>query len=850
MADQHPTESSSPSNVSVESSESMVELNIKTLESQIHKFQVDKNIPVSAFKEKIANEIGVPVAQQRLIFRGKVLKDDHLLSEYHVENGHTLHLVARQLAQSQSESDSGETSRENSNRGGTEASAGMFPNRIGQISHSVVLGTFNGPDQGDGVAPDISRVIGAVLNSFGIGGQVPGNNAGGSPTSFMPNMPGQAAQGNESQGQAGSQSQSGSTNPSHPFQPSIQSVQIPIPFRPSAQGVQIPIAAGTLPIPSIQAPLPDSLTTIAEFMNRMEQAILQNGNPPNSPSVSSEDTPRVELPSNERGVPTPEALSIVLRRAQQLLSSHVTSALSHTAERLEQERDFSDRSVRDRSVRGQIQVEAMRLGLVMQHLGSLFLELGRAMMTLRMGQSSAESSVNAGPAVYISTSGPNTIMVHPFPLQTSPLFGGNTTSNSMSFAPVGAGSAPRNVNIHIHAGSGLAPVRSAAGSRTGSGQGERTNVTAVPQQSGAASSVTTQSGLGSSASQSTPDPLVTEINDLVTSMLEGNNTTSSGQVGAAAQGSGGSRESAKDTVSARNMPTSMLGSSNSESADGSENERVPLGLGLGNLGHKISSALDCFSVVMEFRRSKQPESQAGKSLDGQTSNQQQILQTLASGLAMNRPGSSNSSLQPGSSVQNASANAMSQALQSPALNGLLSGFSEQTGVGSPDMLRTMLQQFTQNPEIMNTVSQIAQQVDGQELEGMFSGRGGAGQGGGLDLSRMVQQMMPVVTRALSSGRTGSQSFPSMETGLPQLDAPRSSGVVDARAVAERIENYGTPENIFRAAVQNATSLYGNDSSAQDLIDELCSNPSLASEYVGLVQRDLGRRIQDESEQED
>jgi len=39
-------------------------------------------MPVSLFKEKIANEIGVPVNQQRLIFRGKVLKDEHALSEY------------------------------------------------------------------------------------------------------------------------------------------------------------------------------------------------------------------------------------------------------------------------------------------------------------------------------------------------------------------------------------------------------------------------------------------------------------------------------------------------------------------------------------------------------------------------------------------------------------------------------------------------------------------------------------------------------------------------------------------------------------------------------------------------
>lgn len=39
---------------------------------------------ISAFKEKIAGQIGVPVEQQRLIFRGKVLKDEHHLSEYSI----------------------------------------------------------------------------------------------------------------------------------------------------------------------------------------------------------------------------------------------------------------------------------------------------------------------------------------------------------------------------------------------------------------------------------------------------------------------------------------------------------------------------------------------------------------------------------------------------------------------------------------------------------------------------------------------------------------------------------------------------------------------------------------------
>lgn len=39
---------------------------------------------------------------------------------------------------------------------------------MGQISHSVVLGTFNVGEQGDGVVPDLGRVSLLVFNKFHI----------------------------------------------------------------------------------------------------------------------------------------------------------------------------------------------------------------------------------------------------------------------------------------------------------------------------------------------------------------------------------------------------------------------------------------------------------------------------------------------------------------------------------------------------------------------------------------------------------------------------------------------------------------------------------------------------------
>nr|KJB59708.1 hypothetical protein B456_009G268000 [Gossypium raimondii] len=878
MADQHSNEGSSMGSTSGESSDSLVELKIKTLDSQIFSFLVDKKAPVSSFKEKIARELGVPVGRQRLIFRGKVLKDDHLLSEYHVENGHTLHLVERQPAQSQLSSDasSGEADGNNSNRG-NDAASGIPRNRVGQISHSVVLGTFNVGDQGDGSAPDLSRVIGAVLNSFGVGGQSTTN---GTITQSSTSAP----QGNETNGvRGGGENQQGNQTQS----------------APSFPGQSFQVAHQVMPIPLTAAqPIPDSLNALSEFMNRMEMH-SPNGYQPHTSTTNTRDQPRVALPSDARGLPTPEALSIVIRNAVRLLNSHAIGALSHIAERLEQEGDSSDPTVR-----GQIQTESVQAGLTMQHLGSVLLELGRTILTLRMGNSPAESSVNAGPAVYISPSGPNPIMVQPFPLQTRSLFSGShSPSNSLTVGPVGVGNAPRHINIHIHPGTALSPVVSAVGNRTNNGegrQGERGNnagsgsmrvlpvrntVASAPQaRATAAMSSAAQSALTESSLSSMVAEINSRIRDLVS--MQGDNQDASGSQqpnNMVASGAGDSTVALPanlETEELKSQPEHAEGrNDNTESGESSQDislgtvgcppsssgeplvkledpsgsaprsseenaKPVPLGLGLGGLERK--------------RRVKPTKSSiagvngtASSSLDQNLSARmagQQILQSLASqSSSLNRVDSSSGnqgvlgsrlSGGQGSDDQLAAANAVSQVLQSPALNGLLAGVSQQTGAGSPDDFRNMLQQLTQSPQIMNTVSQLAQQVDSQDIGNMFSGFGG-GQGGGIDLSRMVQQMMPIVSQALGRGPSATPSFPAVE----------SKSQDDIQQIAQRIEQSNVPDDVFHAVAENAVQVYGNGRNAEELLNELCGDEGLAKEYTEMLKQDLRQRFQDKSEKD-
>ncbi|XP_043713392.1 ubiquitin-like domain-containing protein CIP73 [Telopea speciosissima] len=996
MADENSSDAASTSEGAGGSSESTVELNVKTLDSQLYTFHVDRNMPVPLFKEKIANTIGVPVGQQRLIFRGKVLKDDHLLSEYHVEDGHTLHLVARQPAQSQPSfgTGSGEANG-NSDVHGNDANAGAPRNRAGQVSHSVVLGTFNLGDQGEGVVPDVTRIIGAVLNSFGLGNQTA--TAGTRNVSIQSNDSAQASQGVETEGtnNLGGRSQTenqvppAQTPPNHPFLSLPQSLQF------SMAGAPIP--------PPLRVPIPDSLNTLFEFINRMEQALSRNGYQSNFSPTNVGDPERVELPSDVRGLPTPETLAVVARRAQQLLSGHAAAALSHIAGRLEREGASADPAVRS-----QIQTESVQVGLAMQHLGALLLELGRTTLTLRMGQSPAESVVNAGPAVYISPSGPNPIMVQPFPFQTSSLFAGPSPAtfvNQGTLGTFGPGDAPRNVNIHIHAGTALPHGALLVGPRASTGegsQGEHPNgagagdsgparvlpmrnviAAAVPsrssteaagqvrsffypvharsqlsnsstmvpgQVSGGTVSNEAQSGPGVSVSQPPSESLsftnavaelnseslsftnaVAEINTHLRNLVDNmrrENQAPSGQSEASAiedsfSGSGtgdnvGDRQqecivtdeaqeasvsgrdcisdakglpqikaekfddkkpqpeggssccpSGESTVSCKSVLVSENVTGSRQSHDPTESaEHVPLGLGLGGLRPKRQS------VKSQGKDAGGTSSAPPVNHSQETvANGQRVLQTLLSqGSNANRNGTSGPSVGQlpfvlgqitesmpsegqGSNRQVDATSVMSQVLNSPALNGLLAGVSEQAGIGSPGILRNMLEQFTQSPVMRNTLDQIAQQVESQDIGNMFSGSG-TGQSHGMDFSRMLQQMMPIVSQALTSSSIQAESLQTVNPEQqPQCNEQRAasdgrsndwSSEIDLQQTALRIERGDPPATVFHSVVENAARMYSNGNGSEDLVEELCRNSDLADEFMEMIGHNIRQRLQEDS----
>ncbi|KAG6420394.1 hypothetical protein SASPL_116920 [Salvia splendens] len=439
-----------------ECSQTTVQIKIKTLDSQTYNLRVDKcviyssvflllqvrvattvalllaeehlfpltvNVPVPELKEQIASVTGVLSEQQRLICRGKVLKDDQLLSAYHVEDGHTLHLVVRQpIATSVEQSDQPDCAKRLLLSAATDPTSSTGQNTSGQVSPGMVVGTFNISEQGDGAFPDLNRIVSAVLNSFGVtrfGSGAEGIDLNQPPSERQPTVPGL----------------SGIRNSFRPQTDQAASVSVPVePLQPLV--------------------IPDSLTTLLQYLSHLRQefsAYSQSSNAQNG--IDGQESESAVHSSEPRGLLNPESLSEVMSSARKLLLEQATECLSQLSGQLE-----SQSSVTDSLERSRIQSSAIRSGALFQNLGALMLELGRAMMTLRMGQSPADALVNAGPSVFISSTGPNPIMVQPLPFQPGASFGSVPVGTVQHGSGVAGSSSatgflPRNIDIRIRAGS-------------------------------------------------------------------------------------------------------------------------------------------------------------------------------------------------------------------------------------------------------------------------------------------------------------------------------------------------------------------------------------------------------------
>ncbi|XP_021275844.1 large proline-rich protein bag6-B isoform X2 [Herrania umbratica] len=426
-----------PRDSETEGSETTIEIKIKTLDSQTYTLRVDKQMPVPALKEQIASVTGVLSEQQRLICRGKVLKDDQLLSAYHVEDGHTLHMVVRQPVPPSSDG--------SPNHSAIDSASGTSRGHSNHVAPSVVIETFNVPDQGDGVPPEISRIVSAVLGSFGFA-NIGSGNIGGDVREHgsqrLERTSGASGMLDSSQGQTEQASMRGQSDRVH-----------------SAFGLPAAVSLGPLQPPVI----PDSLATLSQYLSHLRCEFdgigRAGGNDPQAASLSRTGDRDSNSASNsgtvQEGLPTPASLAEVLLATRQLLIEQAGECLQQLARQLEDQGNVTDSSARLSA-----QSIAWRTGVLLQNLGSLLLELGRTTMTIRLGQTPSEAVVNAGPAVFISPSGPNPLMVQALPFQPGTSFGaipmGTVQPGSGLVNGLGTGLLPRRIDIQIRRGSSVA----------------------------------------------------------------------------------------------------------------------------------------------------------------------------------------------------------------------------------------------------------------------------------------------------------------------------------------------------------------------------------------------------------
>ncbi|KAI5004802.1 hypothetical protein ZWY2020_032045 [Hordeum vulgare] len=400
-----------------EGSETTIEIKIKTLDSQTYNLRVNKCVPIPLLKDKIATVTGILSEQQRLICRGRVLKDDELLSAYHVEDGHTLHLVVRQPGQPAA-----------SGSAGNEANVSNSTRRHGRTVRSIVLEAVD-LEQGSEFS-SLAQILQSLLTSPQVqGGSAPSD-----------------------------------TRPSEPMQSSFPN-DVRVELDQQQASLHFPEAAVGSSLPNV---IPDSVTTISQYINFMRDSFRREGFNGNAQTVrdidpgtagsvhvggtqSQESQPGST--SAHHVLPTAALLAETMQSTRQLLVDLAGELLSQLSTQLG---DLGN--VSDSPTRRNLQQSAMRQGVLLQNLGSLLLELGRTTMTLRINPTPSEAVVNSGPAVFISPSGPNPLMVPPVPFFPGP----RSVQMGQMFSSLGSqGSVlhPRDADIHVRT-SGSVPVAS------------------------------------------------------------------------------------------------------------------------------------------------------------------------------------------------------------------------------------------------------------------------------------------------------------------------------------------------------------------------------------------------------
>lgn len=180
------------------SSVDLITVSFRSLDGRRATLEVPSNIEISALKELLVQKFDVPPDQQRLIYRGRVIQPDGILSDYVKESGHTIHVVSRParptptqgISTSQSLHESSSTSQPSSNSasatrrsqstattsttGGQPGNGGMYFGTLNIHRSSTSTGEPQVTITGDLPMTTGPSLVQALMSSFGNLARAPG----------------------------------------------------------------------------------------------------------------------------------------------------------------------------------------------------------------------------------------------------------------------------------------------------------------------------------------------------------------------------------------------------------------------------------------------------------------------------------------------------------------------------------------------------------------------------------------------------------------------------------------------------------------------------------------------------
>eukprot|EP01114_Cavostelium_apophysatum_P016623 TRINITY_DN4774_c0_g1_i1.p1 TRINITY_DN4774_c0_g1~~TRINITY_DN4774_c0_g1_i1.p1 ORF type:complete len:860 (-),score=226.42 TRINITY_DN4774_c0_g1_i1:8-2587(-) len=130
-----------------------ITINVKTLDAKVFQIRVPNDILVEELKRRIAASQSIPENAQRLIYQGKVLRDEKTVKFYSIKDEHTIHMVQKPPqtgAQPAAEEPQPQTP--------SAPRSGPFG------GPSMLVGSITLPEEG--AAPDISQLLGNVFNTL------------------------------------------------------------------------------------------------------------------------------------------------------------------------------------------------------------------------------------------------------------------------------------------------------------------------------------------------------------------------------------------------------------------------------------------------------------------------------------------------------------------------------------------------------------------------------------------------------------------------------------------------------------------------------------------------------------